>query len=138
MNILESLYQEALTRGIAVEDYSLPQSLALAVQVGGKCYIGIDRARIPTSYEEAECLAHELGHYETGSFYALGERSRKKDEKRADEWAIRRLVPLKRFSAACRLGCREIWEFAEELGTSYAFAEKVVAYYLSKPPKCLL
>lgn len=132
MNVLESLYQQAVNNGIAVLNFDLPANISAAAQVGDKYYIGIDRARIETSYEEAEHLAHELGHCQTDSFYADGEKQRIRSEKRAEEWAILRLVPRDRFRAACRRGCHEIWEFAEELNISYAFAEKVMNYYLPR------
>lgn len=132
MNILESLYQQAHTSGIAVENFPMPKVLSTAVMVDERYYIGIDRSRLETSIEEAECLAHEIGHCETHSLYACGEKERKKSEKRAEEWAILRLVPKERFENACKNGCREVWEFAEELNITCAFAAKVMAYYLKQ------
>ena len=130
LNILESLYQEAVDRGIMVTSFSMPTAIAASVLVGGRGYIGIDRSQLATSREESECLAHEMGHLSTGSLYAVGERGRKRAERRAEEWAIKRLVSRERFAAACRGGCSEVWQFAEALGISYPFAEKVVSYYL--------
>ena len=132
MTILESLYQQAHTSGIAVENFPMPSVLSAAVMVDERYYIGIDRSRLETSMEEAECLAHEIGHCETHSLYACGEKERKKSEKRAEEWAILRLVPPTRFAKACQNGCREVWEFAEELNLTCPFAAKVMAYYLKK------
>ena len=133
MNLLEDLYQQALNSGISVEDFRLPVTVSAAALVEGKYYIGIDRSQIETSYEEAEHLAHELGHCKTDAFYREGESRRGRSERKAEEWAIRRIVPPARFRAACRHGCREVWEFAEELNLSCPFAEKVMAYYLSRP-----
>lgn len=132
MTILESLYQHAYTTGIAVENFPMPRVLSTAVRVDERYYIGIDRTQLETSIEEAECLAHEIGHCETHSLYACGEKERKKSEKRAEEWAILRLVPQKRFETACKNGCREVWEFAEELNITCPFAAKVMAYYLKQ------
>ncbi|MBQ7365342.1 MAG: ImmA/IrrE family metallo-endopeptidase [Clostridia bacterium] len=129
MTILETLYEQARADGIAVEHFPLPETVSVCVLVEGKRYIGIDRTQLETSYEEAECLAHELGHCRTDTLYALGEKNRKKSEQRATEWAILRLIPYRRFQKALKNGCREVWEFAEELGISYRFAEKVIAYY---------
>lgn len=138
MTELEKLYDQAFRDGISVSHFPLPQTASVALCIEGKYYIGIDKKHFETSVEERECLAHEIGHCRTDSFYKTGEKSRKRHERRAEEWAILHLIPPSRFQRAIQNGCREIWEFAEELGTSYAFAEKVVAYYLSKPPKCLL
>ena len=132
VNRLENLYQQALNSGISVENFDLPATVSAAARVEGKYYIGIDRSRIETSYEEAEHLAHELGHCKTDAFYGEGEEKRGRSERRAEEWAIRRLVPPKRFDEAIRQGCREVWEFAEELNLSCAFAEKVMSYYREK------
>ena len=132
MTTLESLYQQAMAQGIAVENFPLPSVLSAAVMVNNRYFIGIDRSRLETSQQEAECLAHEIGHCATDSLYACGEKERKKSEKRAEEWAILRLVPPVKFAAAVKGGCREVWEFAEELNITYAFAEKVVSYYLSQ------
>lgn len=129
MTVLESLYQQAENCGIAVEQFSLPRTKAVAVCLGSKCYIGLDRRRLASSCEEAECLAHELGHCRTGAFYAQGQEARLREERRAEAWAIRRLVPRERFQKALRKGCREVWEFAEELNLSCAFAEKVMLFY---------
>lgn len=132
MTTLERLYAQAEEDGIAVSHFRLPKTVSCALLVDGKYYIGIDRKRLATSYEEAECLAHELGHCRTDTLYALGEKNRKRAERRAEEWAITRLVSPSRFKRALKNGCREVWEFAEDLGTSCAFAEKVVRYYLAR------
>ena len=132
MTTLESLYEEALADGIAVTNFPMPQTVAAAVEIDGKYYVAIDKTRLESSIEEAECLAHELGHCHTMGFYRPGERNRTRLEKRAEEWAILRLIPPKRFYHALKKGCREVWELAEELGTSYRFAEKVARYYQRK------
>ena len=43
MTILESLYQQAHTSGIAVENFPMPRVLSTAVMVDEHYYIGIDR-----------------------------------------------------------------------------------------------
>lgn len=129
---MESLYQQAENNGIEVENYSLPTTRSLMVCLGGKYYIGIDRSRMDNSREEAECLAHEMGHCRTAATYRPGERRRRRYERRAEEWAIRRIVPKSHFQQALRRGCREVWELAEELDISCSFAEKVMAYYLKQ------
>ena len=130
MTTLERLYEEARAIGIAVEHFSLPQTSSCAVCIDGNYYIGIDRHRLDTSSEETECLAHEIGHCQTDAFYTVNATQRKRAEKKAEIWAIEKLVPRKRFDKAIANGCREIWEFAEYLNLTHRFAEKVVAYYL--------
>lgn len=130
MTALERLYEEARANGIAVENFPLPQTVSCAVCIDGSYYIGIDRHRIDTSREEIECLAHEIGHCQTAALYHLNDRQRRRAEKKAQAWAIEKLVPKKQFEKAIENGCREIWEFAEYLNLTHPFAEKVVTHYL--------
>ena len=132
MTTLERLYEKAKENGIEVSHFPLPQTISCAAYIDGKYYIGIDKRRLATSYEEAECLAHEIGHCHTDTLYAVGENNRNRAERKAEEWAIKHLISPERFRKALKNGCREIWEFAEEFGTSYTFAEKTVRYYLSR------
>ena len=132
MTTLERLYAQAEADGIAVSHFRLPKTVSCALVLNGKYYIGIDKKQLSTSYEEAECLAHEIGHCHTDAFYTVGEKNRRRAEKKAEEWAITHLVSPARFQNAIQNGCRELWEFAEEFGTSCAFAEKVIRYYLAR------
>ncbi len=129
LNLLESLYEEAENSGVAVENFCMPSVVAVAATIDGRSYIGIDRSRLETSYAEAECIAHELGHLETSALYSEGETKRKRAENKASEWAICRIVPYESFVSAYNNGCREVWEFAEELNISCDFASKVMQYY---------
>ena len=128
---LQALYDLANAESISVDEFPLPENGSVSVRYDGQCYIGIDRTKIKNTADEAVHLAHELGHCMTGSFYnpytVLDERSR--HEYKANEWAIRKLCPLAKVRAAYRSGCREVWEFAEYLDVTCAFAEKVMVYY---------
>ena len=132
MTILERLYDHAAACGIEISHFHLPETTSCAVCLDGNYYIGIDKARLETSLEEAECLAHEIGHCQTDAFYAIDEHNRRRAEKRAEVWAITKLVPYKKFKSAIQKGCHEIWEFAEEFNTTCGFAEKALRYYLAK------
>ena len=139
LNMLESLYDEAHSSGISVENFDLTENPSVCACIDGRYYIGIDKNRMSTSYEEAECLAHELGHCRTDAFYELDSPSYKRSskEKKAQTWAILRIVTPERFRAAYESGCREVWEFAEELNISCDFAHKVMLYYHEKGFGCL-
>ena len=78
-------------------------------------------------------LAHELGHCETGSFYNVYSSLdvREKQEKRADLWAVRRLVPEEEFINVIVSGTVEIWELAEYFVTE-DFIRKAVEIYKIK------
>ncbi|MCQ2399285.1 MAG: ImmA/IrrE family metallo-endopeptidase, partial [Clostridia bacterium] len=79
-------------------------------------------------------IAHEIGHCVTDSFYTQTDDKRKRYrcEKKADEWAITKIVPEETFVRALKEGCREPWEFAEEFGVTEDFAQKVMNYYAKK------
>ena len=134
---LDELYDLAERDGVTVERFPLPENVSVSVSIDGACYIGIDRSKIATAAQETVHIAHELGHCETASFYnpysPLDDRRR--NERRADRWAIERLCPPRRFRAAYRHGCREIWEFAEFLGVTGEFAEKVMIHYQDRQNK---
>lgn len=131
---LERLYDLAERDGVIIEQFHLPANISVSAQINGACYIGIDRSKISTAAQETVHIAHELGHCETFSFYNPYSPldNRRRNERRADRWAIERLCPPKRFRAAYRNGCREIWEFAEYLGVTGEFAEKVMIHYQDK------
>lgn len=137
MTRLQTLYALADKESIAVCEYPLPENGSVSVRVDGRCYIGIDRAKIKNTADEAVHMAHELGHCMTGSFYnpytVLDERSR--HEYRANAWAIGELCPLESVRAAYATGCREVWEFAEYLNITCVFAEKVMRHYKNEVDK---
>lgn len=131
MTDLQALYDLANAESISVYEFPLSENGSVSVRYNERCYIGIDRTQIKNTADEAVHMAHELGHCMTGSFYnpytVLDERSR--HEYRANVWAIKRLCPLEKVRAAYSSGCREVWEFAEYLNITCAFAEKVMVYY---------
>lgn len=134
MTRLEKLYDIASYKGISFFNFSMPLCSSVSVKQGERCYIAIDASKLATTEEKAVTVAHELGHCATNSFYTPcdSERTRKRCEKRADEWAIRMLVPFSAFTRAYQNGCREAWEFADELGVTCSFAEKAMLYYREK------
>lgn len=128
-----TLYQYAEARGIDVAWFSFDRAESLSVQLpDGGCAIAIDPWKMNTVAEETVCLAHELGHCETGSFYSphTAFEVRERLENRADKWAIRALIPKSDLTAALRGGCTELWELAERFGVTERFMEKAVHYHL--------
>jgi Zn-dependent peptidase ImmA (M78 family) len=94
----------------------------------------MDPLQIETAAQERVHLAHELGHCETGSFYNLYSSLdiREKQEKRADLWAVRRLVPADEFRFALSRGIVEIWELAEYFDVTEDFIRRTLDIYCSK------
>lgn len=127
-----TLYEYADAHGIAVTWFDFDRATSLSVSLpDGSCCIALDPWKLGTVAEETVCLAHELGHCETGSFYTpcspLALRSRM--ENRADRWAVEHLISPEALEAAFRAGCTEAWQLAEHFGVTEAFIRKAVSLY---------
>ena len=126
----EKLLGLAKRRVVRVLDWSLPETGCCEVEVDGTCAVGIDPL-VSTEAERTVMLAHGLGHIVRGEMYNLYSPFdlRKKHERRADEWAIRKTVPATRIKKAVRQGMTEPWQIAELFGVTVPFAEKALRYY---------
>ena len=122
------LYAAAEKGGITVERFSLPKSRSIAINENGG-FVAIDQS--VNSAEERVCLAHEMGHFETMSFYNMYSPLdvRGKHERRADRWAIEKLVPKNDYVAALKNGYTELHELAEYFGVTEEFMKKVAEFY---------
>ena len=125
------LYAYAERRNIDVDWIPMRRATSLSVPLGDGYAIALDPWKLGTLAQETVCLAHELGHCETGSFYnrfaALD--VRQQHENRADKWAIRRLVPEDDLDAAMADGCDTIPALADRFGVTEPFMRKAVCWY---------
>lgn len=125
------LYAYAENRNIDVDWIPMRRATSLSVPLGDGYAIALDPWKLGTLAQETVCLAHELGHCETGSFYnryaALD--VRQQHENRADKWAIRRLVPAEELDAAMADGCDTIPALADRFGVTEPFMKKAVCWY---------
>lgn len=125
------LYAYAENRNIDVDWIPMRRATSLSVPLGDGYAIALDPWKLGTLAQETVCLAHELGHCETGSFYnryaALD--VRQQHENRADKWAIRRLVPAEELDAAMADGCDTIQALADRFGVTEPFMRKAVCWY---------
>lgn len=120
------LYALADAHGHACFGYPLPECGSLAVEIDGRCYIGLDPRLFGRS--EKERLAHELGHCEFGGFYnrfsdfdVIG-----RAERRADKWAFVHLCPIELVRQHSAL---DLWELADHFGVSEHFLRRALAFY---------
>ena len=127
MTRLSELYRKAEELDIQVIQFPMASLQALSTPDN---IIGIDPDKLEDR-EELVCLAHEMGHCATGSFYTADAPmlARTRQEQRADRWAIRQLVPLEELKGLLRGGeCR--WdEAAEHFQVTEEFMRKAVAFY---------
>lgn len=132
MTTLLDLYEYAEDQGIDVDWFPTEQATSLSLSLpDGSCAIAINPWKLSTLAQETVCLAHELGHCKTGSFYnryaALD--IRQKHENRADKWAIRKLVPEEALDQAVADGCADLPALAERFGVTEQFMRKAVCWY---------
>lgn len=105
---------------------------ALSMPIGKEKYaIAVNRRARSSERETKACLAHELGHCETGSFYNVSSplALRSRQEGRADRWAIRKLIPFTELVAAIRAGNHELWQLADYFEVPYDFMQKAIGLY---------
>ena len=125
------LYAYAERRNIDVDWIPMRRATSLSVPLGDGYAIALDPWKLGTLAQETVCLAHELGHCETGSFYNRFAKLdvRQRHENRADKWAIRRLVPEDDLDAAMADGCNTIPALADRFGVTEPFMRKAVCWY---------
>ena len=133
MTTLLDLYEYAEDQGIDVDWFPMEQATSLSLPLpDGSCAIAINPWKMGTLAQETVCLAHELGHCKTGSFYnryaALD--IRQKHENRADKWAIRHLVPEEALDQAVADGYADLPALAERFGVTEQFMRKAVCWYI--------
>lgn len=125
------LYAYAERRNIDVDWIPMRRATSLSVPLGDRYAIALDPWKLGSLAQETVCLAHELGHCETGSFYnqyaALDVRQR--HENRADKWAIRRLVPEDALDQAVADGYTDLPSLAEHFCVTVPFMRKAVCWY---------
>ncbi len=126
----EKLYKLADEQNITLDYFPLPQNKSLCVQMDDKYFIALDPLFFGSAAERV-CLAHELGHCSTGSFYNLYSSLdvREKHENRADKWAINVLIPEKELNKAIKHGCRDISSLAEHFCVTEDFVDKALKLY---------
>ncbi len=123
------LYSMAEKSGITVERFDLRENGSVSVKSGKNLYVGLDN-KISGALEKV-CLAHELGHCATMSFYNIYSPLdvRGKHERRAQAWAIKKLIPKYKLSKAFKSGYDNIYSLAEYFGVTADFMQQAVDYY---------
>ena len=130
---LKQLYDLAKEQNIPVLTYPMAHNGSMSVMLSdGRCYVGMDSSLRDGGVQERVHLGHELGHCVTGSFYNIHAAvdSRRRQENRADKWAVTQLIPLDDLDDAIAQGCTELWELAERFGVTEDFVKKAVCYYV--------
>ena len=123
------LYNIAEKSGITVERFDLKENGSVSVKSGQNLYVALDNGMCGA--KEKVCLAHELGHCVTLSFYNMYSPLdvRGKHEKRAQDWAIKTLIPKTKLKTALKKGYDNVYSLAEYFGVTADFMLQAVEYY---------
>lgn len=131
MNLID-LYEYAEQHGIDIDRFSMQRASSLSMPLGkGEYGIAIDPDKVNTRSEEKCCIAHELGHCETNSFYNRYTPFdvQQKHENHADKWAIRHIIPEESLNEAVSMGYTTVWELAEYFEVNEEFIKKAICLY---------
>ena len=125
------LYRIAEQSGIQVDRCDLKLNRSISAIYMDKLFVGLDKSI--SGAEERVCLAHEIGHCETCSFYNIYSPLdvRGKHERRANVWAIKAMIPYADYIKALKKGKTNIYSLADFFGVTEDFMRKAVEYYNS-------
>lgn len=129
---LNDLYAYADEHNIPVISFNMPKSESMSVLYDGNCYVGIDPFTIKSEIQEKAKLAHELGHCETGAFYNEYATCdiREKHERRANIWAIKKLIPKDKLIEIIESGFGENrWELSQYFEVPEDLMQMALDYY---------
>lgn len=120
--------------GIEIHEIELPH------RIKGLYYdksIAINK-RLETNKERKCVLAEELGHYFTsiGDILNLKVESNRKQEIRARNWAIQKLVPFEELVLAFNEGYTNVYELAEYFDVTEDFMKESILFYQRKYKRC--
>lgn len=125
------VYKKIEEENIPIVDCEIDGFKGLIVGVDGRCGIFINSKEIENSDEEFMILAHEWGHYASGTLHGFGTNKTQvgQCEYRADRKAIIEFLPFEHIQEAIKYGCQEVYEFSEFLNLPEGFVAKAFNHY---------
>lgn len=135
MDNLDALFQLAEESGILIFELPLEAAQSIVKDIGdGAAAICLISSDICSQSEAAESVAHELGHFFTGTYYdsPYCANNRGKMEHQADVWMVKKLLPPAAIRASVADGCCEIWEIAEYCDCTENLVNKAIEVYTQK------
>lgn len=138
MEKLNNLYKWLDEEGVSIFERPLPfsnpdtKSASIRLNMTGEWGMFIDRSRLEDSTEELSAIAHECGHFATGTTHQVCSPLDliEKHEYKADKWAVQHLVSEEKLDNAVADGYTEIWSLAEYFGTTEDMMKKAVCWYV--------
>lgn len=129
---LYELYDLAVENNIQLYEFDCIDK-AMIISIDDTFAIALDMLSIKSEITEKEALAHELGHFFTNALYTFQTplTNIAKYEKRADKWAVKKLIPKSKYLAV-KKWARNTYELAEELDVSIEMIIKADELYCSE------
>ncbi|MBP3037947.1 ImmA/IrrE family metallo-endopeptidase [Bacillaceae bacterium Marseille-Q3522] len=126
----EKLLKEAASLGVQVYEKNLRGQIK---GLYSDNVIWLNKS-LSTNTDKYCTLAEELGHYHTSAGDILDQNSitNRKQEKRARNWAYKKLVPLNKIVQAHKQHVKNNYELAEFLGVTEQFLEEALERYRGK------
>lgn len=140
MTKLETLEEKAINLNIRVDNCNFSETKKGACfRMGDYKAILLNHSKIKSASEKAVILAHELGHYETGSLFLIeatantpvAHSNRRKYEAKATKWAIEELLPTDKLEEIINKRYDE-HEIAEHFGVTLDFLHEAFEFYKTK------
>jgi hypothetical protein len=131
---LTYLYDDAQQNGIYIIYCPLGDMPSIIAETGNRVGIGLNYNVILSTIEELYRLAHEVGHYHSGTYYKFTSslQIRGQMEYRADAWMVNFLIPLADLRQAIDEGYSEVWELAEYFNVPESVVLRAAEIYRNK------
>ena len=133
MDKISKLYDICDRNGINTSYYNLVDCDSLIISDSDdNAYIAIDPNQANSYKKILMRLAHEMGHYFTGTYYSLGSPLQliEQREYKANKWAVHKLIPFESLEkAVVDEGYTEDWELAEYFDVSEDFIQFAFEIY---------
>ena len=130
-NKLLELYRTFELYQIPVYSYTADGYKATSIKMDKDYAVYINPDQIEDEAEEICILAHEYGHYVTGTTHQVCSPLDlvEKHEYKADKYAIHRLIPAETLQEALDRGYVEIWQLAECFSVTEEFVRRALDVY---------
>lgn len=125
------VYKKIEESDIPVLDCKIEGLKGVIIKSDGKYGIFINNKEIENSDEEFMVLAHEWGHYVSGTLHHFNSDKSyiSQCEYRADRKSIIEFLPVERIKDAIKNGCQTVYEFSEFLDLPEKFIIKAFNHY---------
>lgn len=124
---------EELNTEVCFNNSIIGKSYVVEIEKNLYC-INIDNSQISSKEDMNVCLAHELGHVQSGTLYYNDTTKLYKGsaEYRADYRAAQLVIPIDELQQCISIGIIEKYELAEFFGVTEEFVERTLYIYGNK------